>query len=253
MFKKVLLVTVLMFSFAATASASTNTLYEVKKGDSLSSIAKTYKITVNDLLTWNKLSKDSIFVKQKLIVLKPTIVKTSTKTPQTVVATKPVSPVKPQTVEKPVQVKAEELITSPGPLLDEAKPLSSNGQAIYSLSVDFAGRMQGIPYLNAGITMAGFDCSGFIYFVYTQAGLKISRQSSEGYFASSAPVTNPIVGDLVFFENTYGIGISHMGIYIGNNEFIHAGTKGVEKATLDLPYWKEHFVSFKRFHAVSVN
>ncbi|WP_391208040.1 NlpC/P60 family protein [Psychrobacillus sp. L4] len=253
MFKKVLLVTVLMFSFAATASASANTLYEVKKGDSLSSIAKTYKITVIDLLTWNKLSKDSIFVKQKLIIQKPTIVKTSTKPPQTVVATKPVSPVKPQTVEKPVQVKAEQLITSPGPLLDEAKQLSLSGQAIYHLVGNFAERMQGIPYLNAGTTMAGFDCSGFIYFVYTQAGLKISRQSSESYFANSATVTNPVVGDLVFFENTYGIGISHMGIYIGNNEFIHAGTKGVEKAKLDSIYWKEHFVGYKRLYSVSEN
>ncbi|WP_391120394.1 NlpC/P60 family protein [Psychrobacillus sp. L3] len=251
MFKKVLLVAVLMFSFEATASA--DTLYEVKKGDSLTSIAKTYKKTVNDLLIWNKLTKDSIFVKQKLIVQKPIIGKTTIKAPQTVAAAKPVAPIKTEPIVQPVQVKAEQLITSPAPLLDEAKQLSSNGQAIYNLAVEFAGRMEGIPYLNAGITMAGFDCSGFIYFVYTQAGLKISRQSSESYFNSSASVSNPLVGDLVFFENTYGVGISHMGIYIGNNEFIHAGTKGVEKATLDLPYWKEHFVSFKRFHAVSVN
>ena len=95
--------------------------------------------------------------------------------------------------------------------------------------------------------MAGFDCSGFIYFVHAQAGLNISRQSSEGYFAQSATVSTPVVGDLVFFENTYKEGISHMGIYIGNNEFIHAGSKGVEVASLNSVYWKEHFVSFKRF------
>ena len=85
-----------------------------------------------------------------------------------------------------------------------------------------------------------------------QAGLNMTRQSSESYFTQSATVSSPVIGDLVFFENTYKEGISHMGIYIGNNQFIHAGSKGVEIASLDSVYWKEHFVSFKRFHAVSV-
>lgn len=262
MLKKVLLVTVLLFSFVTTANASGNNLYEVKKGDSLTKIAKAYKVTVNELIMWNKLTKDSIFVKQKLIVQKPTVVKTTTKPPQTVAATKPSQtvatakpavPIKTEPIVQPVQVKAEELITSPTPLNDEVKQLSSNGQAVYSLAVNFASRLEGIPYLYGGNTMAGFDCSGFIYFVYSQAGLKINRQSSESYFAGSANVTNPVVGDVVFFENTYGIGISHMGIYIGNNEFIHAGTKGVEKAKLDSTYWKEHFVGFKRFNSVIEN
>ena len=79
MFKKVLLVTVLLFSFASTAAASTNTLYEVKKGDTLSKIAKANKVSVKDLQTWNKLTKDNIYVKQKLVVQKPETAKTPTK------------------------------------------------------------------------------------------------------------------------------------------------------------------------------
>lgn len=248
MFKKVLIVSVLLFTF--TTSASANALYEVKKGDSLTKIAKVYKVTVNDLRTWNKLKKDSIYVKQKLIVQKPKVANTTTKATQAIASAKPVTTPK-ENPAKDVQVKAEELITNPAPILNDVKSLSSDGQATYDLVVDFAKLLVGTPYLYAGNTMAGFDCSGFIYFVHSQAGLTITRQSSESYFAQSSAIANPVVGDLVFFENTYKAGISHMGIYLGNNEFIHAGSKGVEIASLDSTYWKEHFVSFNRFHMVS--
>lgn len=245
MIKKVLIVTALTLSFASTAAASTDTLYEVKKGDTLSKIAKVYKVSVKDLQTWNKLTKDSIYVKQKLVVQKPVTAKTPSKVTTPVVATKPQT----EKVVQPVQVKAEQLITSPE---SEAKALSASGQAVYSTLVDFAKLLEGTPYLYAGNTIAGFDCSGFIHFVHMQAGLNITRQSSESYFTQSATVSDPVVGDLVFFENTYKEGISHMGIYIGDDQFIHAGSKGVEIAKLNNVYWKEHFVSFKRFHAVSV-
>ncbi|MFJ5769146.1 C40 family peptidase [Psychrobacillus sp. NPDC093180] len=252
MFKKVLLVTVLLFSFTSIASASTTVLYEVKKGDTLTKIAKANKVSVKDLQTWNKLIKENIYVKQKLVVKKPVAAKTTPKVTQPVVATKPVTQVKTEKIVQPVQVKAETLITSPTPVEGEAKALSTSGQAVYSTLVDFAKLLEGTPYLYAGNTIAGFDCSGFIHFVHIQAGLNMTRQSSESYFTQSATVSTPVIGDLVFFENTYKPGISHMGIYIGDDQFIHAGSKGVEITSLHSTYWKEHFVSFKRFHAVSV-
>ena len=248
MFKKVLIVTVLLISFASSASA--NTLYEVKKGDTLSKIAKLNKVTINDLRSWNKLTKDSVYIKQKLVVKKPTV---ATKTQAKVVATKPVvvtSTSKQETVVTPVQVKDAQLITAP--FQDQEKSLSAKGQAMYPLIVDFAKRLEGIPYVYGGYTMSGFDCSGFIYFLHTQAGLDITRQSSESYFTQTSVVPIPVVGDLVFFQNTYKQGISHMGIYIGDNQFIHAGSKGVEVTSLDSSYWKEHFVSFNRFNALTV-
>lgn len=247
MFKKVLLVTVLFFSFVTTVNASTDTLHEVKKGDTLTKIAKTYKVTVNDLRAWNKLKKDNIYLKQKLVVKKPVAAVVATKP-----AVKPALPSKTEVVVPKNEVKSEQIVNVVKPL-DEAKPLSASGQAVYSTLVDFAKLLEGTPYLYAGNTIAGFDCSGFIYFVHTHAGLNITRQSSESYFTQSAPVSTPVIGDLVFFENTYKEGISHMGIYIGNDEFIHAGSKGVEITRLSNVYWKEHFLSFKRFHAVSVN
>lgn len=248
MFKKVLIVTVLLISFASSASA--NTIYEVKKGDTLSKIAKLNKVTINDLRSWNKLTKDSVYIKQKLVVKKPAV---ATKTPAKVVTIKPVvitNTSKQETLDTPVQVKDAQLITAP--FQEQANSLSAKGQALYPLIVDFAKRLEGIPYVYGGYTMSGFDCSGFIYFLHAQAGLDITRQSSESYFAQSSVVSIPVVGDLVFFQNTYKQGISHMGIYIGDNKFIHAGSKGVEVTSLDSSYWKEHFVSFNRFNALTV-
>lgn len=248
MFKRVLIVTVLLTSFATTASA--NALYEVKKGDTLTKIAQVNKVAINDLRSWNKLTKDNIFIKQKLIVKKATV---TTKTPAKVIATKPVIATnvpKQEATVSPVQIKDAQPTIAP--IAEQAKNLSMKGQATYSLMIDFSKRLEGVPYLYAGNTMAGFDCSGFIYFLHTQAGLDITRQSSESYFSQTANVTMPVAGDLVFFENTYKQGISHMGVYLGDNKFIHAGSKGVEVASLDSSYWKEHFVSFNRFNSLTV-
>ena len=62
-------------------------------------------------------------------------------------------------------------------------------------------------------------------------------------------VDSPSPGDVVFFENTYKGGISHSGIYIGNNLMIHAGTEktGVEIASLNIGYWKERYIGAKSF------
>ncbi|WP_277586023.1 C40 family peptidase [Psychrobacillus antarcticus] len=248
MLKKVLIVTVLLISFASTASA--NTLYEVKKGDTLSKIAKLNKVSVNDLRSWNQLTKDSVYIKQKLVVKKPTV---ATKTPVKVVVAKPIEVTntsKQETVVTPVQVKDASLITAPS--LVQTNNLSAKGQALYPLIVDFAKRLEGIPYVFGGYSISGFDCSGFIYFLHAQAGLDITRQSSESYFTQTSAVTIPVVGDLVFFQNTYKQGISHMGIYIGDNKFIHTGSKGVEVTSLESSYWKEHFVSFNRFNSLTL-
>ena len=61
----------------------------------------------------------------------------------------------------------------------------------------------GVPYVWAGSTPDGFDCSGFIYYAYNKAGKQMGRYSSEGYYNRSFYVNEPQPGDLVFFENTY--------------------------------------------------
>ncbi|WP_249661820.1 C40 family peptidase, partial [Lysinibacillus fusiformis] len=86
---------------------------------------------------------------------------------------------------------------------------------------------------------------------FNQSGLKIGRTCSEGYFnGNTTLVETPVPGDLVFFENTYKEGISHMGIYIGDNKFIHAVTDGVEISDVTYTYWSSKLVAYKRFDSV---
>ncbi|MFZ3577493.1 LysM peptidoglycan-binding domain-containing protein [Virgibacillus sp. DJP39] len=114
--------------------------------------------------------------------------------------------------------------------------------------INVANSLTGIGYQWGGTTPAGFDCSGFIYYAYKAAGMDLSRLSSAGHFDRSYYVNTPQIGDLVFFENTYKSGISHMGIYLGNGKFIHAGSGGVEIDNVNGVYWGKHFDSYKRFY-----
>ncbi|AYC28876.1 C40 family peptidase [Paenisporosarcina cavernae] len=129
-----------------------------------------------------------------------------------------------------------------------AKELSQTGQTVYAGIASVAPKYLQTPYLYAGITPEGFDCSGYIAYVHNEAGLALSRTSSQGYYNISKKVVQPVPGDLVFFEKTIAApGITHMGIYIGEGKFIHASTsKGVTYGNVNDTYWKDKFVAYKR-------
>ncbi|WKA57738.1 SH3 domain-containing protein [Planococcus shenhongbingii] len=115
-----------------------------------------------------------------------------------------------------------------------------------SAIISTALSLKGIPYRFGGTTTAGFDCSGFIQYVYKQHGISVSRTTLT-QFAETTKVSSPKPGDLVFFANTYRAGISHVGIYIGNNQFVHSGGSKAEVKSLNDVYWGPKFYSFKRF------
>lgn len=110
--------------------------------------------------------------------------------------------------------------------------------------VSTAMALRGTPYKFGGTTKAGFDCSGFTQYVFKQNGKNLSR-STLTQFAETKAVSTPQVGDLVFFANTYRAGISHVGIYIGNNQFIHSGGSKAEVKSLSDSYWGPKFHSFR--------
>ncbi|WP_059171897.1 LysM peptidoglycan-binding domain-containing protein [Bacillus sp. FJAT-27445] len=129
-----------------------------------------------------------------------------------------------------------------------ATPLDGD-KSLTAAVITFGKSLVGTPYVWGGSTIEGFDCSGFIYYVYNQAGNQLVRHSAEGYYNRSYEIDKPVAGDLVFFENTYKKGISHMGIYLGDNLFLHAdAVKGVTITSLDDPYYNLRFESFKRFY-----
>ncbi|UKS25645.1 C40 family peptidase [Paenibacillus sp. HWE-109] len=105
----------------------------------------------------------------------------------------------------------------------------------------------GVPYRDAGTTTKGFDCSGFTAYVFDQFGIDLphssSSQNTEGYWVDKSDLRK---GDLVFF-NTGGKGVSHVGIYLGNGEFIHsASNEGIVKNKLSESYYAKRYVSARR-------
>lgn len=102
----------------------------------------------------------------------------------------------------------------------------------------------GMPYVwgSASPSNGGFDCSGFISYIYG-----VGRQDVAGYWNSVSKVSNPQPGDLVFFQNTYKSGPSHVGIYVGGGQMIHAGDKGIAYSNLNSSYNQSHFLGYGRF------
>ena len=106
-----------------------------------------------------------------------------------------------------------------------------------------ADSLRGVPYLAGGTTPRGFDCSGFTQYVFAKSGISLLRRADQQYENGRKIHPNQLrPGDLVFFQTT-SRRISHVGIYAGNDMFIHSPSKGknVSYTSMNNPYWKPRY------------
>lgn len=106
----------------------------------------------------------------------------------------------------------------------------------------------GTPYRFGGNTPSGFDCSGFMQYVFKNAGISLPRSSRDMALVGSHVSREALqVGDMVFFAHS-GKNISHVGMYVGDNKFIHSPSAGktVEITSLDANYWKSRYITARR-------
>jgi len=138
----------------------------------------------------------------------------------------------------------------PVPTAPSAPPVSagSNGYAISGSAL----LLRGTPYNNGGHDPSGFDCSGFVWYVFDQNGVHVPRTVSEQFRAGTDVDASDLrPGDLVFFDTINAPlrqSATHVGISIGGDEFVHApSTTGeVRVERLGSPYWSPRFVGARR-------
>jgi len=108
--------------------------------------------------------------------------------------------------------------------------------------------MVGRPYAYRGDSPSGFDCSGLVRYSYLASGMDVPHSTKALRDSTRSIGRNMQKGDLLFFNETGGK-YSHVGIYLGNNVFVHAPSSGqtVRKDSLQDPYWKKRFLDARRF------
>lgn len=213
----------------------TTKYHTVKKGENLFRIANKYKISVDELKRLNNMSNNNLTIGQKLIVKK---------------AEKPAENISIRTDERAPLITSA--IIDKDIKAEEIEELKTN-EDLSKLNITerillFAKKMLHLPYRFGGNGFSGLDCSFFVKKVYSMVGIDLPRSARE-QFTQGINIDKEELkpGDLVFFR-TYAKFPSHVGIYLGDNLFIHASSRS-KKVTIDsleTPYYIKRFIGAKR-------
>lgn len=144
----------------------------------------------------------------------------------------------------------------PGSISPAATEPIGTGEGAYAFDenpygailISTAQHYLGIPYVAAGQEPSvGFDCSGYVSYVYNRCGIAVRSKSCSGIYQEAVRVLKPSAGDIVFFVNPETrSSLTHVGIYIGNNKMIHAGTSGICYTDLSISYWQARIYGYGR-------
>ena len=204
--------------------------YTVKKGDNIYKIAKRFNIDIDELKDINDLETDLLKPGQK-ILMEPEAEPDDLKT----VETKNYEAI----------ISQARIDTDMGKVF-ESKELSEMG--LQDRLILFAKKLLDIPYRFGGSSLLGIDCSAYVQKVYGLVGINLPRSAREQFSEGNSVDKGELsIGDLVFFR-TYASFPSHVGIYLGNDLFIHASSRG-RKVTIDsleTPYYFKRFIGAKR-------
>jgi hypothetical protein len=136
-----------------------------------------------------------------------------------------------------------------GSYTDYDIPPEALDDEVFAAIIKEAEKYLGYPYVWGGSSPStSFDCSGFVSWVINHSGWDVGRLGAQGLCNICTPVSSANVkpGDLVFFTGTYDTpGVSHVGIYVGNNMMIHCGDP-ISYANLNSNYWQSHFYRYGR-------
>ena len=212
--------------------------YTVKKGDTLSKIARKTQIPMTKIMALNNINQKSLRVGQKLVLAKSTSVsEKSTRISENDAA---------EEDDNLLTDEDEEDIANAGETTEPEKKEELlgkwNSPDEMQLFVKVATGFIGAPYRFGGSSLKGIDCSSFVQKIYRIFDITLPRnareQSKVGVSIDREKLTE---GDLIFFHTKRSLG--HVGIYIGNNEFVHASSKRkvVRIDSLDTPYYQKRF------------
>lgn len=265
--ERLFVVIAVLLGFAAYSYADVD--HTIKKGDTLSGISKKHKVSVQEIRELNNLKKTAKLKPGQKLTIKKTGPKTYTvKKGDNIfrIAKKfnlDVDELKDiNLLDSDDLKKGQKLLVEPEPetemaqaanLVEEIKKLSESEELANMSMSDrlmlFAKKFLNIPYKFGGSSIMGIDCSAYVQKVYGFVGINLPRSARLQFHEGEVVDRDSLsIGDLVFFR-TYASFPSHVGIYMGNDLFIHASSKDkkVSIGSMNAPYYFKRFIGGKRF------
>lgn len=236
--------TILLFSLSPGIAA-----HKVRSGDTLWDLAKKYHTTPKAIAKANGIRENSTLKLGKTLSI-PGKHSVSRRASRKAYANKwakakpAVQAQKKQAVAQPVASQPEAI----EPSTDATKVASQPAADGHTKLVRTALAYRGARYRRGGTSRGGFDCSGFTRYVYAKYGVRLPHSSAaQARLGTRISKSELKQGDLVFFH-TYRRGVSHVGIYIGNGNFVHAATygRGVRVDALSSAYYARRYVGARR-------